>query len=61
MAMNEVSVQYNVPVNILKEYESWGLCNAVKKAMAHGSMMARILGGLAWLWHCMTLGLAAAG
>lgn len=31
MTMKEVSERYNVPVKILKEYESWGLCNAVKK------------------------------
>ena len=31
MTMEEVSGRYNVPVKILKEYESWGLCGAVKK------------------------------
>ena len=33
MTMEEVSRQYKVPVKILKEYESWGGCGAVKKVM----------------------------
>lgn len=33
MTMEEVSGRYNVPVKILKEYESWGLCGAVKKVI----------------------------
>ncbi len=33
MTMQEASERYYIPVKILKEYESWGLCNAVKKVM----------------------------
>lgn len=33
MTMDEASTRYNVPLDILREYESWGLCGAVKKAM----------------------------
>lgn len=33
MTMMEASERYNIPVEILKEYESWGLCTAVKKVM----------------------------
>lgn len=33
MTMNEASERYKIPLKILKEYESWGLCGAVKKAM----------------------------
>lgn len=33
MTMNEASQQYKIPLEILKEYESWGLCDAVKKVM----------------------------
>lgn len=33
MTMQEASERYHIPVKILKEYESWGLCNAVKKVM----------------------------
>ena len=33
MTMEEASRQYNIPVEILQEYESWGLCGAVKKVM----------------------------
>ena len=33
MTMKEASVRYGIPVKILKEYESWGLCGAVKKVM----------------------------
>lgn len=33
MTAEEVSEKYNIPINILKEYESWGLCGEVKKVM----------------------------
>lgn len=33
MTIQEASDRYQVPINILKEYESWGLCGAVKKVM----------------------------
>lgn len=33
MTMNEASERYKIPLEILKEYESWGLCGAVKKVM----------------------------
>ena len=33
MTQQEASEQYNIPVSILQEYESWGLCGAVKKVM----------------------------
>ena len=33
MTMKEASERYNIPIKILKEYESWGLCGAVKKVM----------------------------
>lgn len=33
MTIDEASERYNIPVEILKEYESWGLCNEVKKVM----------------------------
>lgn len=33
MTMKEASDHYNIPIKILKEYESWGLCSAVKKVM----------------------------
>ncbi|MBM6920746.1 MerR family transcriptional regulator [Phocea massiliensis] len=33
MTMNEVSERYKIPVKILKEYESWGLCGEIKKEM----------------------------
>lgn len=33
MTKDEVSNRYNIPVTILQEYESWGLCDAVKKVM----------------------------
>jgi len=31
--MNEVSERYKITLEILKKYESWGLCGAVKKVM----------------------------
>lgn len=33
MTINEASEKYNIPIAILKEYESWGLCGEVKKVM----------------------------
>lgn len=33
MTKDEVSNRYNIPVSILQEYESWGLCDAVTKVM----------------------------
>lgn len=30
MTIEEVSERYQVPINILKMYENWGLCGAVK-------------------------------
>lgn len=33
MTKQEASQRYGIPVNILDEYESWGLCPAVKKGM----------------------------
>ena len=33
MTIEEASERYNIPMKILKEYEEWGLCGAVKKVM----------------------------
>lgn len=33
MTMDEASICYGIPLEILKEYESWGLCSTVKKVM----------------------------
>ena len=33
MTMQEASERYQIPIQILQEYESWGLCGAVKKVM----------------------------
>lgn len=33
MTIQEASEHYQIPMNILREYESWGLCGAVKKVM----------------------------
>lgn len=33
MTINEASKRYQIPLKILKEYEEWGLCGAVKKVM----------------------------
>lgn len=33
MTIDEASTCYNIPLDILREYEGWGLCNAVKKVM----------------------------
>lgn len=33
MTIDEASARYSIPLEILREYESWGLCGAVKKVM----------------------------
>lgn len=33
MTIFEASEKYNIPIKILQEYESWGLCSEVKKVM----------------------------
>ena len=33
MTMKEASERYKIPIKILKEYEKWVLCGAVKKVM----------------------------
>jgi len=33
MTIEEASKKYNIPIKILKEYESWGLFQEVKKVM----------------------------
>lgn len=33
MTKGEASEKYNIPIEVLKEYESWGLCGEVKKVM----------------------------
>lgn len=35
MTIGEASERYNIPLEILKEYESWGLCGEVKKVMGN--------------------------
>lgn len=33
MTIDEASERYNIPVEVLREYENWGLCGAVKQVM----------------------------
>ncbi len=33
MTIKEASERHNIPIKILQEYESWGLCGEVKKVM----------------------------
>ena len=33
MTIQEASEAYQIPMHILREYESWGLCGAAKKVM----------------------------
>lgn len=33
MTIEEASEHYSIPLDILKEYESWGLCSNMKKVM----------------------------
>ena len=33
MTIYEASERYQIPIEVLREYESWGLCGAVKKVM----------------------------
>lgn len=45
MTVYEASEKYHIPVEVLKAYESWGLCGEVKKIMGYGSIMTRICSG----------------
>ena len=42
MTIEEASERYNIPIKILREYESWGLCGEVKRSWEHGSTTRRI-------------------
>ena len=33
MTIHEANERYSIPMKVLKEYESWGLCSEVKKVM----------------------------
>ena len=33
MTINEASERYRIPIEVLREYESWGLCGEVKRVM----------------------------
>lgn len=33
MTIKETSEKYNIPIEVLEEYEGWGLCRSVKKVM----------------------------
>lgn len=33
MTIHEASEKYNIPIKILQDYESWGLCGEVKNVM----------------------------
>lgn len=33
MTINEASERYKIPIEVLKEYESWGLCDEVRRVM----------------------------
>lgn len=33
MTIQEASERYQIPMEILKEYEAWGLCGTVKRVM----------------------------
>lgn len=35
MTIQQASERYQIPMEILREYESWGLCGAVKKVMGN--------------------------
>lgn len=43
MTMKEASEHYGIPIKILKEYEKWGLCGAVKKVMGEWQIDAEDL------------------
>lgn len=35
MTKEEASRRYQIPIEVLDEYESWGLCGSVKQVMGH--------------------------
>ena len=35
MTIEEASERYNIPIKVLKEYESWGLCSEALRRNGH--------------------------
>lgn len=60
MTKQEASERYNIPIWLLDEYESWGLCQEVKKVMGSWqyddsdlerlSMIMTLHDGQPWSW-----------
>lgn len=42
MTNQEASIKYHIPIEILGEYEGWGLCQEVKRLWVSGTMMIQM-------------------
>lgn len=64
MTMNKASERYKIPLEILKEYESRGLCGVVKKVMGawqYDDQDIECLGMIMTQWRSYAAGNCVAG
>ena len=59
MTKEEASRNYQIPLEILDEYESWGLCGSVKQVMGHWQYDDQDLERLSLIMALHDIGLSA--
>ena len=59
MTKEEASKNYRIPIEILDEYESWGLCGSVKQVMGHWQYDDQDLEQLSLIMALHDIGLSA--
>lgn len=59
MTKEEASKYYQIPSEILNEYESWGLCHSVKQVMGHWQYDAQDIERLSLIMALHDIGLSA--
>ena len=59
MTKEEASKNYQIPIEILDEYESWGLCGSVKRVMGHWQYDDQDLKHLSLIMALHDIGLSA--
>ena len=59
MTREEASQNYQIPIETLNEYESWGLCGSVKQVMGHWQYDDQDLERLSLIMALHDIGLSA--
>ena len=57
MTIDEASERYQIPIEVLKEYESWGLCGAVRKDLSRRKWRNICV----WRWKAIKVGMSGCG